>query len=598
MAVIKSISNAIKQEPSLLKALAYVTNPDKAKIITTENCYGNFEELAEQFKSVRIAHNKNNNILAHHFVQSFSPDDNITPEQAHKIGVALVQKIAPSYQVVLATHVDRDHIHNHFILNSVNPLTGYKWHDNKTTIRQIRKVSDELCREYGLSVIEKHDRKIGIDQITAQLAAKGRSWKVDLVKDLDEAVAVCRSKLEFIDYLNKHGYKVRYKDVHITITKIGEKKGIRVDTLARQFGDKYKKVNLEKAMGYFKEEAAPEFEKPQLLNKAHQPSYSNEWQRYEEFIFSSERKKEKLFSSAKTLPLEKFHVSNERHFLLRLILYIAIKFSKFFGRKNYERPKNKTYKITKEKIRSEKISETIPRTCGNIEREKLLNADGVNFRAEVNTLQLLKLSEADFFWTSRVNFKNCRAYVTVKECNAEKLSALIGVDVARLKNENATFVNQIIYGELKKQAENENTKLSFKLVSAEKVERLQSARIKFASFPKENGKVNIAFLPSEEEKIVSLIFEKSEKATAEKVETDFQRNARVNNEIKSAAALAGESPKYKVVSAEQIELLKNSGVKFAYFKNGEKFNTVFLRRDETRINTALATPPKSKNATL
>jgi hypothetical protein len=226
--------------------------------------------------------------------------------------VNFVKTAAPNYQVVVATHVDRDHIHNHFIINSVNPQTGYKWHDNKDTVRHLREVSDELCRKYGLSVIDENT-KSGIDQTTYQLAVKGKSWKVDLVKDLDEAILTCKSKLDFIDYLNKRDYKVRYKDIHITITKQGEKKGIRVDTLARQFGEKYTKENLEKAMGYFIPQVKiTEVKKDTKITK----NVPNEFQRYEKFVFSEENKKQKKFQKLKTVPLSLLRANSLEQFFI------------------------------------------------------------------------------------------------------------------------------------------------------------------------------------------------------------------------------------------------------------------------------------------
>ena len=84
---------------------------------------------------VRDAFNKDKNILAHHYIQSFSPNEKISPALAHKIGVELAQKVATGFQVVIATHVDREHIHNHIIINSVNMETGLKWKGNADTLK-------------------------------------------------------------------------------------------------------------------------------------------------------------------------------------------------------------------------------------------------------------------------------------------------------------------------------------------------------------------------------------------------------------------------------------------------------------------------------
>jgi hypothetical protein len=192
--------------------------------------------------------NRSNGVIAHHYVQSFSPEDNITSEQAHQIALEWIRKVAPDFQVVVATHADTDKIHNHFIINSCNTETGKKWHGNQNTLRTLRDESDILCVANNLSVIKRGSGK-SIDQATYQLSMKGKSWKLQLVNDLDAARSSCRGKLDFIDFMNKRGYAVRYTDNHITFKMRGEVKGIRADTLARQFGAKYAKVNLEKSMG-------------------------------------------------------------------------------------------------------------------------------------------------------------------------------------------------------------------------------------------------------------------------------------------------------------------------------------------------------------
>jgi hypothetical protein len=251
MAVVKSIENPIKTGLSVYKAVEYITNPQKTSLVSYENCCeGKLSEIAQEFRGMRIAYDQNKGILAHHYIQSFAVNDNITPEQAHEIALEWIRKNAPDFQVVVATHVDTEKIHNHFIINSCNIETGKKWHGNLTTLKAMRNESDLLCVANGLSVINNESGRKAIDQATYQLAKQGKSWKFGLVSDLDSAVTTCRGKSEFIAFMNKRGYAVRYKDRHITFTKYGEEKGIRADTLARQFGEKYTKANLEKAMGY------------------------------------------------------------------------------------------------------------------------------------------------------------------------------------------------------------------------------------------------------------------------------------------------------------------------------------------------------------
>jgi len=127
----------------------------------------------------------------------------------------------------------------HLISENRYILTGQKWYSNKKSLSDIRKESDKLCLKNGLSIIDTKSKYKGIDRTTYQLGLQGKSWKIQLVKDLEQAAKYCHSKDEFIRFLTERDYTVRYKDIHITITKNGEKKGIRVDTLAKQFGEKF-----------------------------------------------------------------------------------------------------------------------------------------------------------------------------------------------------------------------------------------------------------------------------------------------------------------------------------------------------------------------
>ena len=237
-----------------------------------------------EFEIMRKAFDQDKGIIAHHYYQSFQKDDNVTPEQAHKIGVELAKKMFPNFQVAIATHIDREHIHNHILVNSVNIMTGQKWYSNKRSLSDIRRESDRHCFENGLGVIKKNNKYQGIDRTTYQLGLKGKSWKINLVHDLDKAIGCCKSKDEFISFLNEKDYTVKYTDNHITITKNGEKKGIRVDTLARQFGSKYTKESLERNMGYYTATAPKPFTANNEKRTFHSSGKSN-WEYYEQNIF-------------------------------------------------------------------------------------------------------------------------------------------------------------------------------------------------------------------------------------------------------------------------------------------------------------------------
>lgn len=105
MAVNKSAKNKIKTEAGLTEALAYITNPAKISEVSRINCSGSNSNTLDQFKLMRLAFDQNKGIIAHHFVQSFAPNDNVTPEIVHRFGVEYAKLCFPNYQVVVSTHV-------------------------------------------------------------------------------------------------------------------------------------------------------------------------------------------------------------------------------------------------------------------------------------------------------------------------------------------------------------------------------------------------------------------------------------------------------------------------------------------------------------
>ena len=185
MAVVEPVRKPIKAHQYVTDSIAYVLSPEnrngdeKCFKATCLNCAnGGAEDLAKQFFEIRRAFDKDTERLAHHYVQSFSPNEKVTPELAHQIGVELAQRIATGFQVIVSTHVDKDHIHNHIIINSVNPSTGMKWVNNKTSLKAIWQESDKLCQQYGLTTIKKHSGLRGIDQTTQKLAERENRGKL------------------------------------------------------------------------------------------------------------------------------------------------------------------------------------------------------------------------------------------------------------------------------------------------------------------------------------------------------------------------------------------------------------------------------------
>ena len=158
----------------------------------------------------------------------------MTPEIAHKIGRELTEKIAPGYEVVVATHTDRKHVHNHIVINSVSFETGLKYDSNLNQYYFSRDQSDKLCRDYGLSVIEHKKDKV-IDQKTYRAAERGESWKVRMMKVIDEARNSSKSKDEFVSYMESMGYKVKWQNENVSFLDPDHMKYIRGKTLGANY---------------------------------------------------------------------------------------------------------------------------------------------------------------------------------------------------------------------------------------------------------------------------------------------------------------------------------------------------------------------------
>ncbi|MBR3596673.1 MAG: relaxase/mobilization nuclease domain-containing protein [Clostridia bacterium] len=186
-----------------------------------------------QFELVKRNNFKTGGKLGFHVIQSFSPGE-VDYETAHRIGMELAEKIFEGrFQYVCATHIDRGHVHNHIIANSVSFIDGKKFYDQKKTMYKIREFSDEFCRENGLSVITKPKEK-GRSQYEHSLDKKGKSWKSLLRKNIDEAILKTQSWDEFLLYMQKLKYEIKHGK-YISFRAEGQKRFIRSKNLGTDY---------------------------------------------------------------------------------------------------------------------------------------------------------------------------------------------------------------------------------------------------------------------------------------------------------------------------------------------------------------------------
>ena len=194
---------------TLKVAIDYICNPEKTDGKLLVSSYGCAAETADiEFAwTRRHAVDKGTN-LGRHLIQAFQPGE-VTPEQAHEIGMELAKEIlGGKYEFVLTTHIDKDHVHNHLIFNAVSFADHKHYHSNKRSYHYIRRTSDRLCKEHGLSVIIPGQDK-GKSYIEHQTAQNGTSYKAKLKAAIDRLLPACSNLEELLHRLQREGYEIK-----------------------------------------------------------------------------------------------------------------------------------------------------------------------------------------------------------------------------------------------------------------------------------------------------------------------------------------------------------------------------------------------------
>ena len=215
---------------------------EKQFYVTGINC--SEDNALEEMKATKKKFGKERGILAYHAFQSFAEGE-VTPEQAHKIGIQLAEELwGDRFEVIVSTHLNTKHIHNHFVLNSVSFVDGKKYRDNRSTYAIMRRTSDEICRENNLSVIEeKPCGKLNIDYSKSYSSYLQRDDYHTLVKaDVDFAIKQAYSYNNFEDILIDMGYTITIRAGKISLCKPPYKRNIRI---TRAFGEEYSMDNIE-----------------------------------------------------------------------------------------------------------------------------------------------------------------------------------------------------------------------------------------------------------------------------------------------------------------------------------------------------------------
>ena len=209
--------------PSVMRnVMGYCLQPSKTKLseeifsVAGRNCVPAISY--NQFMATKASWGKTDGLLFRHYVQSFSPDENITPLQANEIAGKFAAKAWACYEVLIAIHVDQAHIHSHMIVNTVHPDTGKKLHESPDNLKKLRAISDEICRLYGIATLPPY-RKTKVHGIGNGEYRKAIRWgRAGSFASAVQSRLQWRGSLsreDFIEAMLLQGYGVRWEDDHL-----------------------------------------------------------------------------------------------------------------------------------------------------------------------------------------------------------------------------------------------------------------------------------------------------------------------------------------------------------------------------------------------
>ena len=268
-----AVTKIWKVKDRLDNTIEYAVNGEKTEeklYVSGINCMP--DTALQEMRNIKKQFFKTTGIQCFHGVQSFVKGE-VTPEQAHEIGIKLAEKLwGDKFQVVVSTHLNTDNLHNHFVLNSVSFLDGKRFCNTKKDYAIMRKTSDKLCEEYGLSVLKQEEKY--------NKYATSSLYK-ELMKDsIDYAIANAKDYNEFIKILQDLDYIVTDKNETLSIIKREPYK--RNTRIERQFGNNYTKENIYKRILETQPEH-PYSPDPYLLASRSYERYNNEKQKHLQF---------------------------------------------------------------------------------------------------------------------------------------------------------------------------------------------------------------------------------------------------------------------------------------------------------------------------
>ena len=261
----------------LVNVMDYAMNENKTEnklYVSGLNCDPKYAR--DQMIMTKERFNKTDKRIAYHMIQSFAPGE-VTPQLAHSIGIEYAQKMfGDKYEVVIATHLNTDSIHNHFIINSVSFEDGKKYHMGKGTVQQMRKLNDDICKAHNLSVpVKQLGRGTYGYQNIIDFKKDGGELNT-FAKNIDEVIEMSVTRQQFYDEMKRRGYVFDFSRMHPRIFFPGKDRARRWETISQIMGEEYSQEAVEEriAGNWIPKKREPQDDPRQIFFGSDHPTFN------------------------------------------------------------------------------------------------------------------------------------------------------------------------------------------------------------------------------------------------------------------------------------------------------------------------------------
>lgn len=411
-----AITKIFSIKKTLHKAIKYITNSqktDSGSLIYSYQCGMYTADLEMELISRQNKNfNRKNDRKAYHMIQSFAPDDNVTPEQALEIGKQLAEKYTyGNHQYIVTTHIDKGHIHNHIIFNATDFVNCKKMHIKDKDLDRMRDINDKLCKENGLSVIEKKSGVKGRGKYEYEQHKKGNAWKDKLREAIDRTILESEDFDDFITRMEmEEGYEIK-TGKYLSFRMEGQERFTRNRTLGDNYSIdaiKFRIANKDKAVYretiHKDQDEKTSSKKTSSVKKEHRSKYQDD-----SHIYLISKIEEKLSS------LDAGKPEAYRNALIRSEINNLVKSQEFLIRNKINTPEEfqKHYAG---------IVSDFNKTAS---QQKIVRNDILNLEMEIRQLQNYQEGKAAF--KEFVSLRNKTEFVTDEKKYAKK----INYDVAK-----------------------------------------------------------------------------------------------------------------------------------------------------------------------